>query len=197
MNKSLPLAAIILGLSAGLAEAHVGHGSTTGFVHGFIHPVSGIDHILVMVAVGMFAVILGGRALWLLPSSFVGMMVVGGMLGNLGVHIPFVEFLITLSVIILGAAVTLQWRAPVMLAVALVGFFAVFHGHAHGAEMPSDVSPFGYGLGFVLATLALHVAGLSLGLAAKTNSKLLNSKALRLGGGAMTIAGVGLLGGWI
>ena len=195
MKKSLPLAVIFVVLSAGMAQAHVGHGSTLGFDHGFMHPIGGVDHVLAMIAVGVFASVLGGRALWLVPLSFVSMMVAGGMLGNSGFHLPIVETIIALSVIILGAAVALQWKAPVSMAMTLVGLIAVFHGFAHGAEMPTDVSSIAYGLGFVIATAALHGAGLGLGLSVRRYLKLFSANVWRIGGSAMAVAGVGLLGG--
>ena len=123
-------------LSATAAQAHTGVGATTGFTHGFLHPVSGLDHVLVMVAVGLFAVHLGGRALWLVPLSFVSMMVVGGIVGMAGFGLPFVEIGIALSVIVLGAAVAFSLHLPTVAAMGLVGLFAISHGHAHGMEMP-------------------------------------------------------------
>ena len=195
-TSRLALAALTIALSTGAAEAHVGQGVHFDFAHGFLHPMGGIDHILAMVAVGLFAVVLGGRALWLVPASFVSMMLVGGLLGNVAIEIPLVEFVIAVSVIVLGAIGALQWRAPVSVAMAVVGFFAVFHGHAHGAEMPADASVLGYGLGFIVATALLHGAGLALGLFAKNQFSLMNTKVLRIGGGATVLAGVGLLSGW-
>src|SRR5580704_18011312 len=147
------------------AYAHTGVGDTSGFVHGFAHPISGVDHVLVMVAVGLFAAHLGGRALWLVPLSFVSMMVVGGACGMAGVELPFVEVGIGMSVVILGLAVAIGYRIPTAAAMAMVGLFAVFHGHAHGVEMPESTSGLEYGIGFLLATALLHVCGISLGLA--------------------------------
>ena len=143
MARRLALAALTLLITAAAAEAHTGVGSTMGFTHGFGHPFSGLDHILAMVAVGLFAANLGGRALWLVPLSFVAMMAVGGALGVAGIDMPFVEIGIAASVIVLGLAVAMQWNLPVAGAMALVGFFALFHGHAHGAEMPVDASGLG------------------------------------------------------
>jgi urease accessory protein len=128
----------------GPAFAHTGVGDTAGFVHGFIHPIGGLDHVLAMVAVGLFAALLGGRALWLVPFSFVSMMAVGGALGMGGVALPFAEFGIGLSVVAFGVAVAFRLHMPIAVAMALVGFFAVFHGHAHGAEMPDTASGFEY-----------------------------------------------------
>ncbi|MGH6855798.1 MAG: HupE/UreJ family protein [Aestuariivirga sp.] len=193
MTKRTILIAILLGPMASAAEAHTGVGGTAGFAHGFLHPFSGIDHILAMVAVGLFAANLGGRALWLVPAAFVTMMAAGGALGISGASLPFVEIGIALSVIVLGTAVALQWNVPVSAAMALAGFFAVFHGHAHGAEMPVTASGLAYASGFTSATASLHAIGLGIGMAllAKTYSYRL----AQIGGGAMALAGMGILTG--
>ena len=140
MVSRLPVKALMIGIAAALvptvASAHVGVGSTSGFSHGFWHPISGIDHVLAMVAVGMFAANLGGRALWAVPLTFVALMAAGGVLGIQHVNIPYVEVGIGLSVVILGLVVAFQVQWPVAAAMALVGVFAIFHGHAHGEEMP-------------------------------------------------------------
>jgi urease accessory protein len=153
-----------LSLISSPAFAHTGHGTASGLVHGFMHPVAGIDHVLAMVLVGVLAVQLGGRALYALPASFVGLMGVGGALGMAGIGIPFVEAGIALSVVVLGLAVTLRVKAPVSVAIAVTAVFAIFHGHAHGAEMPTDTSGLAYGAGFILATALLHAAGIGIGL---------------------------------
>ena len=172
------------------AEAHVGTpGHTHDFVSGFMHPVGGADHILAMVAVGVFAAILGGRARWMVPLSFVTMMLAGGVLGFAGVAVPFVEAGILISIIALGAAIALEWKAPVALAAALVGLFAVFHGVAHGAEMPVESSALTYALGFVSATAVLHGVGLGLGLSLLRVAKF--------SGVAIALAGLGLASGWL
>jgi len=178
------------------ALAHTGIGAAGGFAHGFWHPVGGLDHVLAMVAVGAFAVRLGGRAVWLVPAAFVAMMAVGGFAGLEGVQLPFVETAIALSVMVLGLAVAFQWKLPVAAASALVGLFAISHGHAHGSEMPVDASGLAYAAGFMLATAALHVAGIGLGLAVGrigARSRL----ALQASGGAMALAGVALLSGYL
>jgi urease accessory protein len=175
---------------AGVAEAHPGVGHAHGFVQGFMHPVGGADHVLAMVAVGLFAAVLGGRARWALPLSFMAMMAVGGMMGISGFALPFVETGIALSVVVLGVLVALQWKLPVAVAAALVGVFAVFHGFAHGAEMPATTSGLGYAAGFVAATGALHVAGLLLG-------QLALSRVVKMGGAAIGLAGLGLVAGLI
>jgi urease accessory protein len=178
------------------ALAHTGIGAAGGFAHGFWHPVGGLDHVLAMVAVGAFAVRLGGRAVWLVPAAFVAMMAVGGFAGLEGVPLPLVETAIALSVVVLGLAVAFQWKLPVAAASALVGLFAIFHGHAHGSEMPVDASGLTYAAGFMLATASLHVAGIGLGLAVGrigARSRL----ALQASGGAMALAGVALLSGYL
>jgi urease accessory protein len=179
------------------AWAHPGHGEAVGFVQGFVHPVTGLDHVLAMVAVGLFAANLGGRALWAVPASFVSVMALGGALGAAGVAVPLVEVGIAVSVIVLGLAVALRWKAPVAGAMALVGLFAVFHGHAHGSEMPVDAAGFEYGAGFILATALLHGAGLALGLGFARFGRLHAPRAVQFGGAAMAVAGVGILTGVI
>ena len=151
--------AVALALIPTTAFAHPGIGDAHGFVQGFAHPLGGLDHILAMVTVGIFAWQLGGRAIWLVPLSFVLAMAAGGVLAMLGVSVPLVELGIALSVVVLGAVVALGVKAPLAIAMGLVGLFAIFHGHAHGTEMPLDASGGAYGAGFVLATALLHIAG--------------------------------------
>src|SRR5262249_34108358 len=151
-------AAIVLAPVA--ASAHPGiPGHTHGFEDGFSHPLSGIDHILAMVSVGLFAAHLGGRALWLVPPSFVSVLALAGVAGMAGATLPFAEIGIALSVVILGLAIACQFNIPTLAATSLVGFFAIFHGYAHGAEMPASMSALSYGLGFVCATALLHASG--------------------------------------
>ncbi len=178
-----------------LAHAHVGVGDTSGFTHGFAHPMSGLDHVLAMILVGILAFQLGGRALWLVPAAFVGMMAAGGALGAAGVSLPFVELAIALSVIVLGAAVALEIQAPVAIATALVGLFAIFHGYAHGAEMPDSAGGLAYAGGFMAATALLHVAGIGIGFAIGGISQRAGPSAVRIIGGLAALAGVGILTG--
>ncbi len=175
------------------AMAHTGVGDTSGFVHGFSHPVSGIDHILAMVAVGIFAYQLGGRALWLVPGTFVLVMALGGALGIAGIPVPFIEAGIALSVVILGAIIALGVKAPVAIAMAIVGVFAIFHGHAHGAEMPADTSGATYALGFMLGTALLHSAGLALGFLIGRIGEIRGPNIVRAAGAATSMAGLALL----
>jgi len=174
-----------------IALAHTGVGNTSGFVDGFGHPISGLDHVLAMLMVGVFAWQLGGRALWLVPLTFVCVMAVGGMLGVAGIGVPFVEIGIALSVVVLGAIVAFNVKAPIAAAMGVVGLFAMFHGHAHGAEIPDDAGGVAYAAGFMIATAILHLAGISIGFLIGTADKRL----VRLAGGLTTGAGVALLVG--
>ncbi len=163
MKQKLFLSAAALMAMTGLAQAHPGH-DNSGFLNGFIHPFTGIDHIMAMVAVGLFAAMLGGRARYLVPTSFVAMMTVGAGLALSGFVVPYVEIGIFASVIVLSAVIALRWNTSLSVAMGLCGFFAVFHGFAHGSEMPVDATGFGYGVGFVIATAMLHAVGLSAGV---------------------------------
>jgi urease accessory protein len=179
------------------AFAHTGAGDTTGLVHGFLHPVGGIDHILAMVAVGVFAFVLGGRALWLVPLAFVGMMAVGFLLGVGRVDVPYVELGIALSSVVIGGAAALGRPMPVGAAMALVGVFAIFHGHAHGAEMPADAGGLTYALGFMAATTLLHVAGIAGAMGVARLVGRYGRLVAQLAGGAFALGGIGVLAGWL
>ena len=189
----LCLAAAVLAASGSAAFAHPGHGGAAGFSHGFLHPLGGLDHVLAMVAVGLFAAHLGGRALWAVPATFVAVMAAGGALGMAGMAVPFVETGIALSVVVLGLAVALRMSVPTLAAMALVGFFAVFHGYAHGAEMPADASGASYAAGFLAATALLHAAGIGLGIAVARLGDLAGRRTVQVAGGAMAIAGIAIL----
>jgi urease accessory protein len=178
-----------------VALAHTGVGDTSGLVHGFGHPISGLDHILAMLMVGIFAWQLGGLALCLVPATFVGVMAVGGILGVTGIGVPFVEIGIALSVIVLGAIVAFYVKAPVAAAMGVVGLFAIFHGHAHGAEIPEDVGGVAYAAGFLIATAILHLTGISAGFLIGRAGQHHGSVVVRLVGGLTTAAGVTLLVG--
>jgi urease accessory protein len=171
------------GPAAGQASA-VEVGSGGGFMAGALHPVLGFDHLLAMVAVGLLSVQLGGRAIWTVPATFVVFLVVGGALGLLGLPLVEVEGAIAISVLALGLAIAARARLPVPAAMALVGFFAVFHGHAHGAEIPRLAEPAAYVAGFALASAALHLTGVTIGLLGRRTQ----FRAL-LGAG---VAGIGL-----
>ena len=157
--------AFALALMPTLAHAHPGHGAGTGGIGwGLAHPFTGLDHILAMIAVGLWAVQLGKRALWVLPLSFVSAMAAGAALGMGGVSLPFVEPAILASVIVLGALVAFATRLPLGASAALVAVAALFHGQSHGSEMPADASGFLTALGFVIATAMLHASGILAGL---------------------------------
>jgi urease accessory protein len=182
-----------IALLAGPALAHTGADGVSGLAAGFSHPVGGLDHVLAMVAVGILAAQLGGRAVWLVPAAFVATMAVGGLLGVAGVAVPFVEQGIAGSVVILGFVIALGWRMPAAAAMAMAGALAVFHGHAHGAEMPVDASGLAYGAGFALATALLHAAGVGLGLGARKIGDAVAPVAVRIAGGAIAAIGVALV----
>jgi len=186
MRFLLPVSALFCLLAlADPAAAHPAAGS--GFAAGLSHPFSGLDHVLAMVAVGLWAAQLGGRAVWLVPAAFVGMMLVGGALGALPVALPAVELGILASVLLLGLMVALSVRLPLALGMALVGVFALCHGHAHGTEMPLAATAATYAIGFAAATAALHGIGLGLGLALRSRP------AVRWGGAGIAAAGVVLM----
>ncbi|MBE1236357.1 HupE/UreJ family protein [Phaeovibrio sulfidiphilus] len=192
--SGLGATALAVALWPQVALAHTGFGSTSGFAHGFLHPVSGLDHLLAMVMVGILAWQLGGRALWALPVTFVGVMALGGALGMAGVSVPFVEVGIALSVVVLGLAVAFRVGVPLAGLLSLVAVFAVFHGHAHGAEMPETVAGYAYGLGFLVATMLLHLAGISLGFLIGRVGEAHGAFAVRSAGAIGAAAGLVILG---
>ena len=162
--SSMQIAAIVLALWPVVAHAHVAPGQAVGLVTGFRHPWSGLDHILAMIAVGIWGAQLGAPAIWLLPVTFPMVMAFGGFLGLIGVHLPGVECGIAASALLLGAMVSLEARPPLIWAAVLVGIFGLYHGHAHGTELPDGQSGMLYSMGFVIATGCLHAAGIALGL---------------------------------
>jgi urease accessory protein len=159
--------------------------------------VGGIDHILAMVAVGVFAYVLGGKALFLVPLSFVGMMAVGFLLGLNDLDLPFVELGIALSSVVIGGIAALGRPVPVVAASALVGAFAVFHGVAHGVEMPVNASGLDYALGFISATAMLHAAGIAAALAVAKLVGRFGKPVAQLAGGLFALGGAGILAGWL
>ena len=169
------------------ALAHTGIGTTSGFVAGAVHPLFGLDHVLAMLAVGLLAGFQGGRALWAWPSSFVGVMLIGGTLGMNGVPIPAVEAMLLVSVVALGGALALGLTLPVLFGAGLVGLFALFHGHAHGVEIAAGAGSLPYATGFALSTALLHAAGIGLALATEPIAGTLLRRA---SGAAIVAAGV-------
>ena len=166
--------------------AHTSHG-TFGFSSGFSHPVLGLDHLLAMLSVGMLSAQMGGRAIWTVPATFVGFMLVGGILGMMGVPFFSVEIGIAVSVLVLGLAITVDKKVPVLLAMVGVAFFALFHGHAHGEEMPSSAQPILYALGFILGTTLIHLAGVAIGWTATRIPR--TTTLLRFGGALIALLG--------
>jgi len=156
------LIVLALVLVAGPAFAHTGE-DASGFMSGFLHPLFGWDHIAAMVAVGLWGAFLGRPAIYILPITFPLVMAVGGALGILGVPLPHVEAGIAASALVLGICVMMAARPPLWIAAIAVGFFAIFHGHAHGTELPEAANPFGYAMGFVIATGLLHLSGIAFG----------------------------------
>ncbi|MBG0812462.1 HupE/UreJ family protein [Methylosinus sp. H3A] len=165
---SLRLRSFAFSLLAGFALAspalaHDGEGLAGGLASGFLHPLSGGDHLIAMVAVGLWGAQLGAPAIWLLPIAFPLIMAVGGVLGVMHIPLPAPEMMIALSAILLGAAVATRLRPPTVIAALVVSLFAIFHGHAHGAELPGATDPMAYGVGFVTATGFLHGCGIVIG----------------------------------
>ncbi len=177
-----------------VAGAHDLEGGAGGFSSGFTHPLTGLDHIVAMVAVGLWGAFLGGRAMWILPVVFPVVMSVGGALGVVGVPLPGVETGIALSGIVMGLMVTLAARPPVWIAAAIVGIFAIFHGHAHGVEMPESANAMAFAIGFVISTGLLHLAGIAFGLLVKWPWGRVATRAL---GGVIAAIGCGFLFKWL
>lgn len=180
-------------LLAGLptpAAAHNAKSLSLGFVGGFMHPLSGPDHLLAMVSVGLWGAFLGRPLIYLLPVVFPTVMAFGGVLGMAQLPFPRVEIGIAVSVMVLGAAILFRWRAPVWLAAVIVGIFGLFHGYAHGLELPSMANPVSFSLGFVLATGMLHVLGIVIGL---LRERPLGEAVLRAMGAGIACAGAGYL----
>ena len=191
------LVTIALLLAPSVAFAHPGHGEGGSLLAGFLHPLSGIDHLLAMTAVGLIAAHLGGRALWAVPATFVAVMVLGGVSGAAGISLPFVEIAIALSVVIFGLMIFSGMAPPVLAAMALVGIFAIFHGHAHGIEMPVSASGVDYGIGFMVATALLHGFGITLGLAIRSFDEAPRCRVMQVCGAVIGLIGTGLVIGLV
>jgi urease accessory protein len=178
---------ILILLFPASAYAHIQQGEAAGFLTGFVHPISGLDHVLAMVAVGLWGAQLGAPAIWVLPVAFPLVMAMGGMLGLMGVPIPGIEYGIAASAILLGGAVLFEVRASLVVTALLVGVFAVFHGHAHGTELPSGQSALLYSMGFVIATGCLHALGIGIGT---LHRWYWGQALLRVAGGMVALGGV-------
>ena len=174
-------------MTCGMTLAHEEMGQAAGFVSGLSHPVSGLDHVVAMIAVGLWGAVLGPPAIWVLPVAFPLVMALGGLLGLLGFPLPGVEIGIALSAIVLGALVLAEVRPPLWLAALVVAAFAVFHGHAHGRELPEGTSALLYSLGFVIATGLLHAVGILLGVAHRWKT---GRRFVQAAGGGVALAGV-------
>jgi urease accessory protein len=192
--KRLALTLLVLVLGSGAAFAHPGHGAATSFAAGVAHPLSGLDHIAVMVAVGLWAALKGGRALWVWPAAFVGMMLIGGALGMAQVALPLVEPGILASVVVLGLLVALAIDLPVWAGAMIVAAFALLHGYAHGSEVAETVSGAEYMAGFALATATLHAVGIGFAL---TMQRAQLRPLLRIAGAVCMMIGAGLYAGVI
>ena len=179
--------AVLIFGSPSLVYAHTGIGDIKGLSSGLAHPLTGLDHICAMVGVGLWAAQRGGRAIWLVPLAFMAVMALGGLLGMFAITIPFVETGIVASVLILGILVAAAVRLPLLLSVLIVATFALFHGHAHGAEMPQTASGVMYGIGFLIATALLHLTGIGIGLAARQSGTVW---LMRCSGVALVLCGI-------
>lgn len=195
MLKRIAATASLLGMSAAPAFAHLDPAEHGSFMAGVSHPLFGIDHILAMVAVGLWAALLGGRAIWLVPTAFVGTMAVGFAAALLAWPLPFVEPVILASVVVIGLMAAIALNVPTALAMLMVGFFAFFHGHAHGGELGAAGAA-SFGVGFVVSTAALHAAGIALGLGLANLFGGATGRLLaRLAGGATALGGLWLAAG--
>ena len=186
LSRLVSVFVLTAGMS-GSAFAHAGHEAVFSFWPGFLHPLGGLDHILAMIAVGLLAAQLGGRALWLVPGTFMTVMALAAVAGVSGLPLPGSEYGILFSIIAISLPVALALGMPVPSAMVLVGVFAIFHGHTHSAELPAGAAAAPYIAGFVLTTALIHAAGISLGLA--LGRLAMARPALRIAGGSIVLAG--------
>ena len=195
MRRSISVfafASVSVLLSAASAWAHTGEGVTGGFLSGLTHPIFGWDHVVAMVAVGLWGAILGRPAIWILPIVFPLVMAFGAALGVAGIPVPFIEAGIALSGVVLGLLIVFFIKAPLPIAAVLVGLFAIFHGHAHGTELPDAANPIAYAIGFVISTGLLHLFGIVFGtLVASEAGKWI----VRAGGAVIAMVGAAFLAG--
>jgi urease accessory protein len=196
MPKLLPLRSAVISVlfivAASQVAAHTGEGINTGFASGFWHPIYGWDHVVAMVAVGLWGAFLGAPAIWILPVVFPLVMALGGALGVAGVPIPMIETGIALSGVVLGLLIAFAVKAPIWVAAVIVGIFAIFHGHAHGTELPEAFNPYGYAVGFVIGTGLLHLVGIGLGVLTRSE---MGRYAVRGAGGVIALVGAAFLFG--
>lgn len=192
--KCLSLALPLFLVLTNSAFAHTGEGLTGGLMSGFMHPIAGLDHVTAMVAVGILGAFLGRPAIWVLPVVFPLVMAFGGILGIVGVPIPHIETGIAVSSIVLGLIIALALKMPLWVAAILVAAFSIFHGHAHGTELPNAANPLAYSIGFVVSTGLLHLAGIAIGELIRWPAGVVIARAV---GGVIALAGVGFLTGMI
>lgn len=200
VQSDLPIRAVVASLMATLillaavlpALAHSGEGITGGFVSGLLHPIFGWDHVVAMVAVGLWGGILGKPAIWILPIVFPLVMALGAALGVAGIPVPFIEAGIALSGVVLGLLIVFLVKLPLAAAAVIVGIFAIFHGHAHGTELPDAANPVAYAVGFVIATGFLHLIGIVFGMLMASDA---GKMAVRAGGAVIALVGAAFLTG--
>jgi urease accessory protein len=185
---------LVLALAPTAASAHGGLHESQDFLHGFMHPIGGIDHVLAMVAVGLAAALMSGRAIWAVPLSFIAGMAAAGAIGMAGIALPDAEVGIALSVIVFGILVALPVRPTPALTATAVGLFAVCHGYVHGVEMPAESSGLSFGLGLVAAAALLHLLGIGVGTALKAANEQ-RGWLVRAGGASFAVAGLAMLTG--
>jgi len=190
--KYLLIILLILALP-GMVLAHTGEGITGGLMSGFMHPIAGLDHVTAMIAVGILGAFLGKPAIWVLPVVFPLVMAFGGVLGLVGVPIPFIEIGIAVSSIVLGLMILFAVKFPLWITAIIVAAFAIFHGHAHGTELPKAANALSYSVGFVVSTGLLHLAGIGIGELIRWPAGQIIARAI---GGIIALAGVGFLTGW-
>ncbi len=190
MSRTFNLSLVLLLLSSGAFAHQQGAVDSGSFVTGFMHPFGGLDHLLAMLAVGMWGARLGMPALWMLPVAFPMLMAMGGVMGILALPLPSIELGIALSVVVLGGVILASVKPPLWASILIVSFFALFHGYAHGAELPQQSDPLPYSVGFVVATGLIHIAGILIGFVTRLPHGML---ALRAGGGAIAATGIFLL----
>jgi urease accessory protein len=194
VRKHLPITALFVATlcAASSAFAHTG-GISGGLQAGLLHPITGLDHVVAMIAVGLWGGILGGTAIWQLPVIFPIVMALAGALGALGLPVPGIEVGIAVSGVVLGCMVLFMLRPPIAVAAGIVGAFAIFHGHAHGTELPEAANPLSYALGFVIATGVLHMMGIAIGQLIKWPSGRI---IVRAAGAGIALAGAAFLTGF-